>query len=112
LEFVPLTRLWGANGAAAVTFGSLVDAGFHPVVEYDLLGPMHFWHWPLGSQAPLVIWVHPSELEEARAFMDAPFEHDWPDEAERAPGFWDAMHRNRAYCYAGWFAIVFLSGAY
>lgn len=84
--YIPLTRVWGQNGLAAVTFASLEDAGFHPLTDCDLRGWMHYFGWPLGSQRPVTIWVPDTERDEAARFLDAPVRPAWPAEPFE-PGF-------------------------
>jgi hypothetical protein len=69
--FVPLTQVWGRDGAASVALAALEDAGFHPVIECDSRGWMHFYGWPFGSSSPITIWIPDLEHDDAMAYLDA-----------------------------------------
>lgn len=71
MGFVPLTCEWGRDGAASVVVAALEDAGFHPEIECDPRGWMHFYGWPFGSASPVTIWVPSSERDDAAAFLEA-----------------------------------------
>jgi hypothetical protein len=103
LEHRPLIEVWARNGMASVTLGSLEDAGFHPVIEWDPRGPMHFYGWPLGSSRPLIIWIPAAELEEARSFLAAPCEPSWQPELA-SPSFARGIRRRRRVIYGVWLA--------
>jgi len=108
MGYVRLTDLWAQDGLASVEVAALEDAGFHPVIECDPRGPMHFYGWPLGSMRATTIWVPASELALAREFRDAPWESlvPAPDESR---GLWGLMSRRRSRIYALWLAPTAVS---
>jgi len=108
MGYVRLTDLWAQDGLASVEVAALEDAGFHPVIECDPRGPMHFYGWPLGSMRATTIWVPSSELEAARDFRSAPWESLVPVPGEPR-GLWGAVSRQRSLIYALWLAPTAVS---
>lgn len=102
MEFVPLARRWGQHGDLSVFVTLLEDAGFHPVVECDPRGWMHYYSWPFGSSRPVLVWIPCSELEESLAFLQAPVEAQRFEPVQAPPSFWGLMHTYKRLAYAGW----------
>ena len=101
MRYVPLTHAWGADGCASVLFAALEDAGFHPVIETDPRGPMHYYGWPLGSSDRITIWIPQEELEDGRAFLAAAQEITI-EPAEVLEGFSGRGRSNRRWIFLGW----------
>jgi hypothetical protein len=95
VEFVPLTEVKPQDGLASVVVASLEDAGFHPVLDCDPRGWMHFYSWPRGSVGLVTIWIPEVEFTEAASFLACATE--LPAEAfDQEPGvFWTAFSRGR-----------------
>lgn len=104
---VPLTEVWARDGLASVTVASLEDAGFHPVLECDPRGWMHYYSWPLGSQRPVTIWIPESEHADALDYMSRATELPWED-GDDVDWFVAAVSHGRRWIYLGWlFNLVF-----
>ena len=103
MGYVRLTDLWAQNGVLSVEVAALEDAGFHPVIECDPRGPMHFYGWPLGSMRATTIWIPESELQPAREFRGALWESHVPVSGE-SRGLWGLASRQRGLMYALWLA--------
>jgi len=111
MSYVPLTDVWGRNGLAAVVFGSLVDAGFHPVTECNLYGWMNFYKWPLGSERPLTIWVPDQERADAAAFLSAlPTADSLALNDLDVGGFWRQIRAASAFVFLAWLALMVFVG--
>lgn len=110
MRYVPLGDFWPAHGLASVVCACLQDAGFHPALDCDPRGWMHFRGWPLGSHRPLTLWIPDSELDDASAFLQAPFELEGPEEPEPA-GFWWQVRRYRSLVFVVWLLVLLTYGA-
>lgn len=110
MSYVPLTDVWARNGLAAVVFGSLVDAGFHPLTECDLHGWMHYYKWPLGSERPLTIWVPESERDEAAAFLAMTPSETSPVADHGSEGFWQVVRASVPATVVGWLILMIFTG--
>jgi hypothetical protein len=86
-----------------VVVAALQDAGFHPEIECDPRGWMHFYGWPLASNAPTLIWIPSVEADEASGFLQAPSEPSW-DVSTHSGGFAAVVSRWRRWLYALWLA--------
>ena len=106
MRYVPLEDLWPIHGLVSVVLACLQDAGFHPVIECDSRGWLHFRGWPLGSQRPVTIWIPQAERDEALAFLSSPFELEELDES-RSTGFWSLLSRNRPLVFVAWGLMLF-----
>lgn len=106
MPFVPLRDVWARHGEAAVVFGALVDAGFHPVSECDLHGWMHFYKWPLGSQRPVTILIPEVELAEASAFLAAGPTDQGDESAPTGATFWSLVHAGAGAFFALWIVLM------
>ena len=99
--FVPLTRAWGHDGSASVLMAALEDAGFHPAMDCDPRGWMHFSGWPFGSPLPITLWIPASEAEEAAAFLSAECAPSWELEVDDA-SMAGLVRAYRPWLYAAW----------
>ncbi len=100
--YTALCAAWSRDGQASVTFAALQDAGFHPLLECDPRGPMHFYSWPMGSCQQTTIYIPIEERDEALCFLDTdpePLDLDGADESE---SYYSAVHEYRRWVYAGW----------
>jgi hypothetical protein len=103
MDYMPLTEVWARNGLASVLVASLEAGGFRPVTEWDPRGPMHFYGWPLGSSAPVTVWIPAEELEQARAYLSAPAELPWEADGP-VVNFWGGVQAWRRGIYGVWLA--------
>ena len=110
MAFVPLTQEWGRDGAASVILAALEDAGFHPAMECDPRGWMHFYSWPFGSCAPITLWIPDAEHEDARAFLAAECEPSW-DAVDVGTTFSGLVLGYRRWLYVAWFFQVVVFAA-
>jgi len=109
-EWVPLTREWGRDYALSVVIALLQNAGFHPMIDCDPRGGMHYYGWPFASQYQTVVWVPESEVDEARAFLEADCEPSW-GELEPGAGFYALASDWRPWLYLAWiFDVVGFGG--
>jgi hypothetical protein len=104
--FVALRSVWSRDGEASVVFGALEDAGFHPMLECDPRGWMHFYGWPFGSSRPTTIFVPHDEHDEASRFLDAACEPMPLNDGGASEGYYSAVHDYRRWVYAGWLLEV------
>ena len=112
-SYRPLVRIWSRDYEAAVVVAAPQDAGFHPEIECDPRGWMHFYGWPFGGSAPTQIWIPCVEAEEASGFLQAPSEPSWAVDA-RVTGIAAGISHWRRWLYALWlseYAIGYLLGS-
>ena len=110
MRFVPLTDVWAYSAQAAILFGLLENAGFHPVTQCDLHGWMNYFYFPLGSERPITIWVPESESAEALELLSTPHETSWEATGAEASGYWAAIRSRRRAIFAVWLIFVLFMG--
>jgi hypothetical protein len=101
MAFVRLTDAWGYDGTAPVMVAALEDAGFHPAIDCDPRGWMHFYGWPFGAPVPMTIWIPDVELQDALGFLAAPCEPS-SDSADPGDGFSALVRAYRRWIYLAW----------
>ena len=104
----PLARFWPRDYEAAIVVAALEDAGFHPMIECDPRGWMHFYGWPFGAIAPTLVWIPASEADDALGFLRAPCEQS----CEAGPpltGFAAGISRARRAIYGLWLGSLVLA---
>jgi hypothetical protein len=101
VDFVPLTKEWGRDGALSVVLSVLEDAGFHPAIDCDPRGWMHFYGWPFGAQDRITVWIPHLEHMDALAFLAAGCEPSW-SEVEEGDSFAGLVLINRRWLYIAW----------
>jgi hypothetical protein len=107
VSFVPLTDVAPQDGLASVVVASLEDAGFHPLLDCDPRGWMHYYEWPRGAFGLLTIWIPAEERADAAAFLAAASE--LPAEPGPEPSrFSLAFSAGRRFVYTGWLFGAFL----
>jgi hypothetical protein len=101
MTFVRLTDAWAYDGTAPVTLAALEDAGFHPALDCDPRGWMHFYGWPFGSPCPVTVWIPETEYQDAVEFLAAPCE---PAQGESGvtDSFAGSIHTYRRWIYGVW----------
>jgi len=102
LPYVALRSIWSRDGEVQVVIGALEDAGFHPVIECDPRGWMHYYGWPFGSSRPTTIFMPRAEIAEASAFLEAEVEPPQDEDDASADGYYSTIHGARRWIYLGW----------
>ncbi len=102
MDYVPLTDVWPQDGLLSVILAALEDAAFHPVIECDQRGWMHFYSWPRGSSRPVTVWIPEAELLDATTFLGAAPTLPWEPSDDQPGNFWAGVSTHRRLIYAGW----------
>lgn len=102
MDYVRLTDVWPQNGLLSVILAALEDAAFHPVIECDQRGWMHFYLWPRGSSQPVTVWIPEAESMEATAFLEAASALPWEPSEDQPSNFWAGVSTHRRLIYAAW----------
>ena len=102
LEYVPLTDVWPQHGLVSIVVAALEDAGFHPEIECDPRGWMHFYSWPQGSLGTVTVWIPEAESADAAAFLRAPADVTPESDDGETGFFWAPISRGRRLVYLGW----------